>query len=173
MSEEFTITAQTALTVVVTTIVIYLVFIVFVRITGARALSSTSSFDFACVVAFGAILGRTVLLAEPTLPKGIVALLTFLVMQGLLGAVRQSPPLYKLLNAPPILLVHNGQLLQDNMRRAHIVEDELRQAVRRTGTAHLENVRCVVLERNGGISVVSSVEPVDPWLIADVEVPVS
>src|SRR4051812_50140387 len=83
MSEQFQITGETALTVVVTTIGIYLAFIALVRITGPRALSSTSSFDFACVVAFGAILGRTALLTDPTLAIGVVALVSFLALQAL------------------------------------------------------------------------------------------
>ena len=168
MSEQFQITGETALTVVVTTIGIYLAFIALVRITGPRALSSTSSFDFACVVAFGAILGRTVLLTDPTLAIGVVALVSFLALQSLLGLGRQNARLYRWLNPSPILLVADGELLSDNMRRAHVVEDEVRQAVRRAGARSLSEIRCVVLERNGALSVVRSLDAVDPWLLTDV-----
>lgn len=168
MSEQFQITGETALTVVVTTIGIYLAFIALVRITGPRALSSTSSFDFACVVAFGAILGRTVLLTDPTLAIGVVALVSFLALQALLGLGRQNARLYRWLNPSPILLVADGELLSENMRRAHVVEDEVRQAVRRAGARSLSEIRCVVLERNGALSVVRSLDAVDPWLLTDV-----
>ena len=168
MSEQFQITGETALTVVVTTIGIYLAFIALVRITGPRALSSTSSFDFACVVAFGAILGRTVLLTDPTLAIGVVALVSFLALQALLGLGRQNARLYRWLNPSPILLVADGELQSDNMRRAHVVEDEVRQAVRRAGARSLSEIRCVVLERNGALSVVRSHDAVDPWLLTDV-----
>jgi uncharacterized membrane protein YcaP (DUF421 family) len=168
MSEQFEMSGSTALTVVVTTVGIYLTFIVLVRVMGSRVLTGTSSFDLACVVAFGAILGRTVLLADPTLAIGVVALTTFVLMQAALGLLRQSPALYRWLNHPPVLLVADGQLLVANMRRAHVVEDEVRQAARRAGVRSLEEVRCIVLERNGALSVVRSDRAVDPWLLADV-----
>lgn len=168
MSEQFQISATTALTVVVTTVTIYLTFIVLVRLMGARVLTGTSSFDFACVVAFGAILGRTVLLKDPTLAIGVVALSTFVATQALLGLLRQRPEVFRWLNNPPILLVADGELIAANMRRAHVVEDEVRQAARRAGVRSLSELQCVVLERNGALSVVRSDESIDPWLLDDV-----
>ena len=168
LTDQFSISPQTALTVVVTTIVVYLAFIVLVRLVGPRSLTSTASFDFAAVVALGAVIGRTVLLAEPTLAIGLVALTTLFGMQGVLGWLRQNPRFDRLVHRPPTLLVADGVLLRDNMRRVHVVEDEVRQAVRRSGARSLEEVRCVVLERNGAVSVVRSHRPVDPWLLEDV-----
>lgn len=168
MSEQFQISAETAATVVVTTAGIYLGFIVLVRLLGQRSLTSLSSFDFACVVAFGAVLGRTALLTNPTLMIGIVALVTFLLMQRLLGLARQNPRIDHLVNRSPEVLMLDGELLHGQLRRMHVVENEVRQALRRAGVHRLEDVRCVVLERNGALSVVRADEPVDPWLLADV-----
>ena len=168
MSEQFSINVETALTVVVTTIGIYLSFIVLVRLAGSRSLTSTASFDFAAVVALGAVIGRTALLTDPTLLIGILALVTFFAMQGLLGLLRQDARFDRLIHRRPTLLVHDGVLLRENMRKVHVLEDEIRQAVRRSGARGLAEVRCVVLERNGAVSVVRSSDPVDPWLIEDV-----
>lgn len=168
MSEHFQISVTTAATVVVVTVCIYLTFIVLVRVVGSRSLTSTSSFDFACVVAFGAILGRTVLLAEPTLAIGVVALTTFVAVQAILGRLRRSSRLDQLMNRPAMLLVENGRLVSENIRKAHVTEDEVRQAVRRAGARSLAEVQCLVLERNGVLSVVRSIDPVDPWLLRDV-----
>lgn len=171
VSEQLTISPATVATVVVSTVGIYLTFIVLVRVMGTRVLTGTASFDLACVVAFGAILGRTVLLEDPTLAIGVVALATFVAMQAVLGLLRQSPRLYRLLIQQPVLLVVDGRLLTDSMRRSHVVEDELRQAARRAGARSLDEIRCAVLERNGTLSVVRSDQPVDPWLLEDVGTP--
>lgn len=168
LTDQFSISPQTALAVVVTTVTIYLAFIVLVRLVGPRSLTSTASFDFAAVVALGAVLGRTVLLAEPTLAIGLVALVTLFGMQGLLGWLRQNPRFDRLVHRSPTLLVSDGVLLRENMRRVHVVEDEVRQAVRHSGARTLDEVRCVVLERNGTVSVVRSGQQVDPWLLGDV-----
>jgi uncharacterized membrane protein YcaP (DUF421 family) len=168
VADEFQISVHTALTVVVTTLCIYIAFILMVRLVGSRALTSTSIFDFACIVAFGSILGRTVLLQDPTLAIGVVALATFLAAQGAMGLARQNRSLDRWLSPAPVLLPPPPPPREERMRRAHVVEDEVRQAVRRAGACSLTDVRCVVLERNGQISVVRSDRPMDPWLLADV-----
>jgi uncharacterized membrane protein YcaP (DUF421 family) len=168
MSEQFQISAETALTVVMTTGVIYLAFIVLVRIVGSRGLTSLASFDFAAVVALGAVIGRTILLQDPTLLIGLIALSTLFAMQGALGLLRQSRRVDHLIQRRPTMLVSNGVLLTRNLRTCHVVEDEIRQALRRAGARSLQEAQCVVLERNGAVSVVRAGAPIDPWLIADV-----
>lgn len=168
MSEQFHISAETALTVVMTTGVIYLAFIVLVRIVGSRGLTSLASFDFAAVVALGAVIGRTILLQDPTLLIGLIALSTLFAMQGALGLLRQSRRVDRLIQRRPTMLVSNGVLLTRNLRTCHVVEDEIRQALRRAGARSLQEAQCVVLERNGAVSVVRAGAPIDPWLIADV-----
>ncbi len=154
--------------VVVSTIGIYVAFIVCVRLVGQRSLASMSSFDFGCVVALGAVMGRTVLLQTPTLLTGVVGLGTLFAMQGVLGILRTDQRLDRLLNRSPVLLMAADRLLKDNMRKAHVVEDEIRQKLRLAGIRRLEEVHSVILERNGTVSVIRRGTPVDPWLLADV-----
>ncbi|HEU4513846.1 MAG TPA: YetF domain-containing protein [Nocardioidaceae bacterium] len=168
MAEQFRISAETALTVVVTTVMIYLAFIALVRLTGSRSLTGLASFDFAAVVALGAVIGRTILLKEPTLMIGLVALSTLFGMQGLLGLLRQNRRVDRLIHRRPTMLVFQGELLRENMRACHVVEDEIRQTLRRAGARSLDDAECVVLERNGAVSVVLAGARLDPWLIADV-----
>lgn len=67
MAAELGITWTRAAAVVVSAVVIYLALIVYVRVVGQRSLAAMSSFDFGVAVALGAVIGRTVLLIEPTL----------------------------------------------------------------------------------------------------------
>jgi uncharacterized membrane protein YcaP (DUF421 family) len=157
--------------VVISTVAVYLALVVLVRAVGQRSLAGMSGFDVGCVVALGAILGRTVLLEKPTLLIGVVALVSFFAMQAVLGALRQSPRFDRLINRSPVLLVHDGALLTDRMRRAHVAEDELRQRLRLAGVHRLDEVQCVVLERNGSVSVLRRGADVDPWLLADLQPP--
>lgn len=161
-------TWQYLLLVVVSTTAMYGTFVLVVRVVGQRSLASMSSFDVACVVALGAVLGRTALLQRPTLAAGVVALVTFVVLQGLLGLLRRDRRFDRWINRSPVLLVHEGRLLRQNMDRAHVVEDEIRQRLRLAGVRRLEEVQAVVLERNGAVSVLRAGAVVDPWLLSDV-----
>lgn len=154
--------------VVVMTVGIYTALVVLIRVVGQRSLASMSGFDVGCVVALGAILGRTALLESPTLLIGVVALVTFFAMQGVLGVLRQDRRFDRLVNRPPVLLVDDGEVLTDALRRAHVSPDELRQRLRLAGVRRLDEVASVVLERNGAVSVLRRGSDVDPWILADV-----
>lgn len=168
LADQFRITPETALTVFVTTACMYLALVVLLRVVGPRSLASLAGFDFPAVVALGAVMGRTILLAEPTLMIGLVALVSLFIVQGALGAVRQDARFDRWVHRPPTVLVLDGELLTANMRRVHIVEEEIRQAVRRAGASSVAEISCIVLERNGALSVVRAGNPLDPWLLSGV-----
>ena len=170
MFDELTTTPSTAFQVVVATVAIYLVFLALVRLAGQRTLTTLSVPDLACVMALGAIVGRTALLAVPTLATGVIALVTLLLMQRLLSLLGRRSGVGQWLQPAPLVLVSRGRLLRDNLRRARVSDDELRQHLRLAGVAALAEVDHVVLERTGQISVLCSGRPVDPWLVADLGV---
>lgn len=169
MGQQLGITWVEAFSVAVSTVGIYLLLLVLIRLLGQRSVANMSGFDFGAVVAIGAVVGRTALLQRPTLVSGVIALTTLFVIQGVLGFLRQHRTVDHVVNRPPVLLMAGSQLLTDNLQRAHIVEDELRQLLRLAGVRQLTEVSSVILERNGRISVIRSGQPIDPWLLADVE----
>src|SRR5690606_41311832 len=54
----------------------------------------------------------------------------------------------------PTLLIHQGQLLPENLRREKLTEQELMAALRLRGIDELSRVRQAVLEVDGDISVI-------------------
>ncbi|MGE5764061.1 MAG: DUF421 domain-containing protein [Mycobacterium leprae] len=153
MAVELGITWARAASVVITAVVIYLALVIYVRAVGQRSLASMSSFDFGVAVALGAVIGHTVLLLQPTLLTGLVAMTVLFATQAAFGALRTHRRVDRLLNRPPVLLMAGRTPLMENMRRSHVTEDELRQRIRLAGLASLDHVLAVVLERNGQVSV--------------------
>lgn len=157
------------LTIVVTigaTTAIYLTFVLLIRVLGTRTLANLSTFDFACMVAVGAVIGRTAVLAHPNLLTGVVALITLFALQGTLGFIRARERGNRWVNPRPVVLARDGVIDHDALRRVHLVEDELRFAVRRAGLPGLAAIGLVVLEANGTISVVRASHR-DEWIEAD------
>ena len=158
-----------ALVVVMTvaaTVVIYLTLFSLVRVLGTRTLANLSTFDFACMVAVGAVVGRTAVLGHPSLLTGVVALVTLFALQGLFGLARARERGSRLVTPRPVVIVRDGVVDLAAMRRVRITEDELRFAVRRAGLPGLAAVGLVVLEQNGTLSVVRTGER-EAWLEAD------
>ena len=156
-----------AASVALATVVVYLAFVLHVRVLGQRTLASMTSFDVGVVIALGSVMGRTVLLAEPTLAGGLVAMVVLFAAQLLFALARRDRRLDRALNRPPLVLVAHGDVVTGNLQRGHVSEDELRQALRLAGVGHLEDVQAAVLERNGTISVIRR-GPLSPGLLADV-----
>ncbi|MDO5499179.1 MAG: DUF421 domain-containing protein [Propionibacteriaceae bacterium] len=159
------IDAWDALAVVLSTIAIYGFYVLLIRLLGQRLLARMSGFDAAAVVAVGAITGRVTLGHTPTLTAGALALLALFAMEAVVGEMRRFARAEHLFDNRAILLMIEGRIQTDLVRRAHIVEDELRSALRRAGLHQLEQAALVVLERTGELSITRSGSPIDPYLV--------
>jgi uncharacterized membrane protein YcaP (DUF421 family) len=64
------------------------------------------------------------------------------------------PALQNWLEAPPLLLVHNGRLLHRNLRHEFVTEDELKSKLREKGVDDIREVAKAHMESDGTISVI-------------------
>jgi uncharacterized membrane protein YcaP (DUF421 family) len=157
-----------ALYVVLSAVGIYCAFLVLVRLLGQRTMANMSSFDFAAVLAMGAVAGRAILGHTPTLAAGVIGLGTLFALQAVAGQFRRSRIGSVMLNNRPLLLMAGSDLLRHNLVRAHIVEEELHTRLRLAGIRNTSEVACVILESTGALSVLRRGEPIDPALLAGV-----
>lgn len=167
MFGQLGISGLIAVEVIVATAGVYLAFLFLVRILGPRVLAPTSPYDVGCVIALGAIVGRTSLLATPSLAAGVIALVTLFVLQRVIGAGHRARRIRWFISREPVALVVDGQIQAANARRVRIDDDELRQLLRLAGVGAVHDVRYAILERNGQLSVLRGAD-LDPWLVADV-----
>ena len=65
-----------------------------------------------------------------------------------------SPRLEKILQPPPLLLVHRGRLLRRNLRHELVSEDELRTKLRARGVAELAEVERAYMESDGQVTII-------------------
>lgn len=167
MGEQLGISWEQTGLVVLTTTAMYLLLVACVRLLGQRRLAGMSAADLGCVLAVGAVLGRTTLLLHPTLLTGVVAMLTLFAAQSVLHRLRRSGLGYRIVDRTPVLLMAGPVPIEDAMRANQVTEGDLRQRLRLAGIRRLTEVRGVVLERNGSMSVIRQGVDVDAWLLAD------
>ena len=142
------------LVIVATGAAMYLVVLLLVRLIGLRSLSRISSFDFTVTIAIGAVVGSTVSSNQVALVEGAVALLVLLGLQAAVAHGRRRWTWLKAIENPPVLLLEDGAVLDENLRRVSVTRDELYAALRDAGVRRLDELRAVVLESTGSISVV-------------------
>jgi uncharacterized membrane protein YcaP (DUF421 family) len=157
-----------ALAVVVSAVGLYLAFLIMLRVVGQRAFAAMSNFDLAATIAFGAVMGRAILGYTPTLVAGVLGMATLLLLQAVSGFLRRSSRLDAALTNMPVLIMADGLVLHDQLRRTKIVEDELRAKLRLAGIHGYGDVAAVILERTGAISVLRRGETIAPEMLSDV-----
>ncbi|HWB70906.1 MAG TPA: YetF domain-containing protein [Egibacteraceae bacterium] len=147
--------------VAVSSIAILVSVIVYTRLAGLRSFSKMSSFDFAITVAFGTIIGSVALSPSATVANGVIALGMLYGLQALIAAGRRRHALGRLVDNRPLLLMVGSEMLADNLRRARVTEGDVRGKLREANVLNYDQVRAVVLEQTGDISVLHGDGPLD------------
>lgn len=147
----------------------YLALIVWLRLSGKRTLSQWNAFDAIVTFALGSLLATATLSPSTNLVQGAAAFGLFVLLQYAITwlAVR-SARVRRLIKAQPTLLVHQGRLLADAMRRERVTEGEVLAAVREKGLAGVSQVYALVLETSGHFSVIAAPVGNDLSALADV-----
>ncbi|WP_224995831.1 DUF421 domain-containing protein [Cesiribacter sp. SM1] len=164
---EFSIEWKEAAIVGISSVIIYVALILYSRLIGPRSFSQLTAFDFAVTVALGAIVGATSTGAAPLL-NGIIALSLLFLLRWLVARSRRLG-LSKLVDNAPILILREGRIIPENMQKAKMTEADLRQSLRKKGVSGFMNVKAVVMERDGSVSVIISDAPIDTDILLDVD----
>jgi len=150
----------------------YLALLVLLRVSGKRTLAKLNAFDLVVTVALGSTLATILLSSDVSLAEGVAAFVLLVAAQLAVAwsSVRISG-IRRLVKAEPTLLVHDGRILEDRLRRQRMVVEEVRQAVRASGVGDLSLVAAVVLETDGSMSVITTSQRGSGDALADVALP--
>jgi uncharacterized membrane protein YcaP (DUF421 family) len=126
------------------------------RITGKRALSQATTFDFVLLLIIAETTQQALLGQDFSLTGGVILIVTLLVLDWALSLVKMRLPLAdKVIEDRPLVIVEDGRALEERMRREHVDEDDVLEAARRLqGLERLDQVKYAVLERSGGITII-------------------
>jgi len=152
--------------ILLSSLVIYLAVILVVRLNGLRSFSKMSSFDFAVTVAIGSLVA-SVAATSTSLTNGIIAVAAIMLFQRLVAAARRNSGIEKVVDNQPILLMAGAEILTDNMRLTRLTPGDLRAKLREAGITEWSQIRAVILETTGDVSVLSG-ESLDPSLLEGV-----
>lgn len=153
--------------VVVSAAGIWAATVLVVRVVGARSFSKMSSFDFAVTVAMGSIIA-SVATSSASLPAGAVAIVSLLGLQWAVAWLRRRANFSAVVDNKPLLLVEDGNILHANLDHARVSVDDIRAKLREANVLRMEEVRAVILETTGDVSVLHGEGSIDKELLEDV-----
>ncbi|MDX2377980.1 DUF421 domain-containing protein [Microbacterium sp. LRZ72] len=133
----------------------YVTLVVVLRVSGKRTLAQLNAYDFVVTVALGSTLATILLSADVSWSEGAVAFALIAVLQFVVAWTSSRWPRVRgAVTSRPVLLLRDGEVQREALRRARLTDAEIAQAVRGTGAGDLRDIRAIVLETNGKLSVI-------------------
>jgi uncharacterized membrane protein YcaP (DUF421 family) len=135
--------------------VAFLLILFLTRIVGRRELSTLEPFDLILLVTIGDLVQQGVTQNDFSVTGMFLAVGTI----GLLTVAFSYLPwrfqvLRPVLEGEPIILVEDGRVVERNLRRQRLTQEEIAAAARIQNIPSLQQVRWGVLETNGQISFI-------------------
>lgn len=141
--------------IVIRSIVVFTFIFALTRIVGKRELGSMEPFDLILLIVIGDLAQQGVTQSDYSVTGTVLALSSFAVMTVAVSYVSyRFRVLRPLLDGRPIVLISDGEPIEQNLRRERIAVEELAAAARLQQVARFADVRIAILETNGQISFI-------------------
>ena len=129
--------------------------VLLVRVNGLRSLSKMTSFDFVMTIALGSLVaGASQANSWSSFAQPLVAMAGLFVAQWSAARLRRiSPAIENVIQNEPVLLMRDGEILRGALDRTRVAESDLFAKLREANVSDLSQVRAVVLETTGDVSV--------------------
>ncbi len=135
---------------------VYLFLLLVFRIAGKRSLAQATIFDLVLVLIIAEATQQALLGEDFSLLHAFIAVTTFVVLDIVLGFVKQrSRRLDAFMDGLPLVVLEDGKLLHERARRERVDEADILAAARQLhGLERLEQVKYAVVESSGAISII-------------------
>ena len=139
---------------------VYLFLLVVFRLAGKRTLSQITTFDAVLLLIISESIQQAMLDTDNSMTNAFLLVLTLVGIDVLLSLWKQrSRGLDRLVDGVPVIVIADGKVRQEEMRRERIDEADVLAAARRHhGLERLEQIKYAVIEQSGEITIVPTRE---------------
>ncbi len=138
----------------VRSIILYIVLIAVIRLMGKRQIGEMEPSEFVVTMLLADL--ASVPMQDTGIPllSGLIPILTVLALELVLAALSlRSVAARRLLCGKPVILMENGTILQQNLKKTRLTLDELTELLRNEGYVDLTHIQYAILETNGKLSI--------------------
>ena len=144
-------------------ICIYLFLILSLRLAGKRELAQLNPFDLVVLLTISNTVQNAIIGEDNSVTGGLIGAATLLLVNHVVVRYLYGhEALERLVEGDEDVLIDNGEIRTDRLRRELITEGELLSAARKQGFARLSDVDRATLEPGGTIVFLARKAPVEP-----------
>jgi len=143
---------------IVRPLVVYFFLLLMFRIAGKRELGQMTPFDLIVLLTISNVLQNAMIGPDNSLTGGLIGGLALFCANGLIGRLTlYFPGLGRLLEGKPTVLIENGRILTENLRREVMNRSELERAIRKHDLdpeSDLPRIKRALLEQDGTVTII-------------------
>ncbi len=134
---------------------VYVFLFALLRVTGKRQVAHLAPFDLVLLLILSNAVQNSMNAGDNSVTAGILLACTLVGLNWLIGLLTaRSGTIERLIEGEPQVLILDGRVFREVMRREEVSDRELQSALRGAGIETPDDVRIAVLENNGAISVI-------------------
>jgi uncharacterized membrane protein YcaP (DUF421 family) len=151
--------------IVFNTIYTFIVIYILSRILGKKLISQMTFFDFIAGVSLGSLVGSVILIPDIPIWKGCFSLIVFAAVSFILDySALKSYWGRKILNDVPTMIIKEGKILEEGMRKVRLTIDDLLFQLRKKDIFYLDEIEYAFLETDGTISTLKKTNQLTPTI---------
>ena len=153
--EEFWQLAMPWWQFVLRAVIVYAVLLVFVRLSGKRALGQFTPFDMVLLVLLGTAVQNSLIGDDISLLGGLILAATLIALNAGVGWLSaRSPAMQRLFEGTPVQVIEDGKLDDRRLQKEGVSRADLEEALRRAGLERVAQVRRGWVETDGRITFI-------------------
>lgn len=134
--------------------IIFSVLLLMARLNGAKQIAQMSFYDYISGITVGSLAATISIDDNISFLSGLCAIIFYLGASLLINILTQKNlPLSNLFTGKPLILIHQGKIQWNNMKKSKLTMSELLSNLRVGGYFNINDVYQAVLETSGKISV--------------------
>ena len=134
---------------------VFLVILLVTRTVGRRELSSMEPFDLILLVVIGDLVQQSITQSDYSVTGALIVITTVTLLTVFVSWLNwRFKRMRSVLEGQPVVLVQNGDLIDQNMKRERITVEDIESEGRQQQVTDIADIRWALLETNGRISII-------------------
>lgn len=135
---------------------VYLFLLLVFRLAGNRSVAQITVFDFVLLLIISEAIQQAMITDDRSITNAFLIVITLVGIDIMMSLWKQrSRRIENILDGLPLLIIEDGKLHADRMRKERVDEDDVLAAARHLhGIERLDQIKHAIVEASGGITIV-------------------
>lgn len=137
------------------TIILYLLVVLGLRMMGKRQVGEMQPSELVVAIMISDLASIPMQDVGIPLLSGVIPIFTLIIVEIALSQISLKNRKFRtLLTGKPSVIIHNGRILRDEMKKLRFNHDDLTEQLRIQGYVSIKDINFAILETNGQLSII-------------------